>query len=224
MIETLTGLDAQLFLALNGAHCGYLDGFMWNISTRLAWLPVLLMLIYVLLHKGWRQALLALVAIAVAIVLADQLASGLIKHLVCRLRPTHDPSLALAVHVVEGYRGGTYGFVSSHAANFFAVAVLLCSMVRRRGLWWAMLAWAALVSYSRIYLGVHFPGDVLGGALVGVGVGLLVAWLWRMAQRRWFSWQQGHVFDGRDARLLIFSLGANLLIIAAIAPFCLLPK
>lgn len=223
-MDTLTSFDSQLFLALNGAHCGYCDSLMWNLSSRLAWLPVLLVLIYVLLHKGWRQALLAITAIALAVVLADQLSSGLIKHLVCRLRPTHDPSLALAVHVVDGYRGGTYGFVSSHAANMTALAVLLCCIMRQRVMWWVMLPWVALVSYSRIYLGVHFPGDVVCGALVGAVAGLLVARLWHWVQRRWFAWQRGHVFNAHDARLLSFSLLANLLIIAVIACFAFLPR
>lgn len=224
MIETLQSIDANLFMAVNGANCAYLDGLMWNMSSRLAWLPLLLVIIFVLSRKGLKPALFAMAAVAMALLLADQISSGIIKPLAERLRPTHNCSLALAVHVVDGYRGGAYGFVSSHAANLMALSVLLCLMAKRSGMWLTFLSWTLLVSYSRIYLGVHYPGDVACGALVGLVVGLAVWQLWKWCRRWWLPWQHGRLLNRSDVRLLIFSLLANLLIIALIAPFVMLPR
>ena len=123
--------------------------------------------------------------LALTVLVADQVSSGLIKHLVERLRPTHDPSLENAVHVINGYRGGLYGFVSSHAANFFAVSTLVALVMRHRVVTLGLFTWAVLQCYSRVYLGVHYPGDILGGIVVGVLAGLLVWFLMRWIERRW---------------------------------------
>ena len=157
----------------------------WMVSAKWSSLLLVLALIWVLLHQNRRHAVLVLVMLVLTVTLADQLSSGLIKHLVERLRPTHDPSLGNAVHVVNGYRGGMYGFVSSHAANFFAVATFLSLLVRHRLVTCSLFAWAVLQCYSRVYLGVHYPGDILGGIVVGVLVGFVVSCLMRWIQRRW---------------------------------------
>ena len=180
MLSTLIDLDTQLFLFLNGLHNEAFDSIMAWISGKTTWWPFYLLL---LLYLGWTrrwQLVPIIFFIALVVTLADQTSVHLFKEVFERLRPCHEPALKEAVHIVNGRCGGMYGFVSSHAANTFAVAMLLLLIQRKRWFTALMLTWAAIVSYSRIYLGVHYPGDVLGGAVLGVLCGLVVYLL--------FSW------------------------------------
>lgn len=194
MIEYLDELDADALLAINSLNDAFQDMFWWMVSAKWASLLLLLALLWILMHQNRRHALLVLAMLVLAIVLADQVSSGLIKHLVERLRPTHDPDLESMVHVINGYRGGMYGFVSSHAANSFAAVTLMSLVMRHRAVTISLLVWALLQCYSRMYLGVHYPGDILGGMLVGVVVGRLVWRLMCWIQHRW------HVPEGYYSR------------------------
>lgn len=185
MLDYLIDIDTDALLAVNGLHNTFQDAFWWMVSAKWSSLLLALALLWILVRQNRRHALLVLAMIAVAVLVADQVSSGLIKHLVERLRPTHDPSLGNMVHVINGYRGGMYGFVSSHAANSFAVATLLSLITRHRLVLFSLILWALLQCYSRVYLGVHYPGDILGGIIVGVLVGWLVWRLMRWIQRRW---------------------------------------
>jgi undecaprenyl-diphosphatase len=192
--------------------------FWWMMSAKWASLLLLLALLWVLMHQNRRHALLVLAMLALAIILADQISSGLIKNLVERLRPTHDPDLASTVHIINGYRGGLYGFVSSHAANSFAAVTLLSLVMRHRAVTISLLIWSLLQCYSRMYLGVHYPGDILGGIVVGVLVGWFV---WRFMcwiQRRWHI-PQGH-YTRSDAVLMTSSLAFTVvaLLVASFIP------
>ena len=191
MIEYLNGIDADALLAVNGLHDMFQDAFWWMVTAKWSSLLLVLALAWILLHQNRRHALLVLAMLVLSILVADQVSSGLIKHLVERLRPTHDPSLESMVHVINGYRGGLYGFVSSHAANSFAIATLLALVMRHRVVTLSMFTWALLQCYSRVYLGVHYPGDILGGIIVGVLAGWLVWQLMRWIERRWRI-PQGH--------------------------------
>lgn len=185
MIEYLNDIDADALLAVNGLHNVFQDAFWWMVTAKWSSALLLLVLLWILLRQNWRHALLVLVMLALAVLVADQVSSGLIKHLVERLRPTHDPSLESMVHVINGYRGGMYGFVSSHAANFFAAATLLSFIMRHRWVTLSLFTWALLQCYSRVYLGVHYPGDIMGGIVVGLLSGWLVWRLMRWIQHRW---------------------------------------
>ena len=215
MLDYLNDIDTDALLAVNCLHDTFQDMLWWMVSAKWASLLLVLALIWILLHQNRRHALLVLAMIAIAILIADQVSSGLIKHLVERLRPTHDPSLGDAVHIVNGYRGGMYGFVSSHAANSFAVATFLALLMRHRLVTCSLFAWAALQCYSRVYLGVHYPGDILGGILVGVLAGILVSYLMRWIQRRWHL-PVGH-YSRADAAVMASSLGVTVvgLLVAA---------
>ncbi|MBO4870592.1 MAG: phosphatase PAP2 family protein [Muribaculaceae bacterium] len=213
MIEYLDSLDQQLFLQLNGLHVSYFDVFMYSLSSRLSWILILLAFLFTLRNKGWRQAAVALLAVALTVLIADQLSSGLIKHAVERLRPSHNPALASAIHVV-GNGGGQYGFVSSHAANSFGVALIVGLIMRSRPALVSLVIWAILQCYSRIYIGVHYPGDILGGVVVGLLSGWLGFVLWNWAQRRYLNGDH-QLFSQSDGRLVTWAVIVSIVAVAA---------
>lgn len=209
MFEYLNDIDSDALLAVNGLHDVFQDAFWWMLTAKWSSLLLVLGLAWVLMHQNRRHALLLLGMLALTVLVADQVSSGLIKHLVERLRPTHDPSLENAVHVINGYRGGLYGFVSSHAANFFAVSTLVALVMRHRVVTFGLFTWAVLQCYSRVYLGVHYPGDILGGIVVGVLAGLFVWLLMRWIERRWHI-PQG-IYNRVDANIIAGSVAVTIL-------------
>lgn len=172
-MQTILDLDKELLLFFNGLHTSWLDPVMILATKTISWLPLYLFLVYLIIKfKKW-DTLFVLVGVALTIVLADQITSGFMKPFFARLRPSQDPALAGLVHLVNDYKGGLYGFASSHAANTFGTATLIFLLFRARYRWiWLIFIWALLVSYTRIYLGVHYPGDIIVGALVGLACGL----------------------------------------------------
>lgn len=175
MVDFLLGIDEQILFLFNGYHTSLLDTvFMW-ITQKYTWVPFYMILVAVLFHKcGWRATLCLLVGIALAITLSDQLCAHVIRPLAFRLRPSNPLNpISEYINIVNGYRSGMYGFPSCHAANTMALAVFISMVMARRGWVIFMLAWALLVSSSRLYLGVHYPSDILAGALIGSAMGLL---------------------------------------------------
>lgn len=179
LLDTLQKWDADLLLALNGLHAPFWDPFMYVYSDKMTWAFMYAVLVLVLFRNmGWKRLLLLAVFIALTITLADQTSSSLIRHQVARLRPANlENPLSSLVHIVNGYRGGRYGFPSSHAANSFALVAFLALLFKRKGMTVYLVLWAILNCYSRIYLGVHYPGDILVGTLLGLLVGTFTYWL-----------------------------------------------
>lgn len=174
MIDILQ-IDADLLLWINGHHAPWADTLMWTISRATTWIPLYALLVYLLWHRfGWRRTIVYFLAIVIAIGLSDYISSGLIKPLVCRLRPTHEPLLQPFIHLVNGYTGGLYGFVSSHAANTATCALLFSLFYRDRLMTAVMTLYVLLNCYSRMYLGVHYPGDILCGLIVGCAISGLI--------------------------------------------------
>ena len=173
MLETAEIWDRSLFLLLNGIHNEYLDHFMVFVSGKLEWIPLYLLLLILLVRKYKKNVWLPLIAVGVVIVLADQTSVQLFKEVFERYRPCHNLEIKDAVHLVNNKCGGKFGFVSSHATNTFALAVLVGLFLKRK-VFFFLLAWATIVSYSRIYLGVHYPSDVLCGAALGSALALIV--------------------------------------------------
>ena len=174
MLETLLELDTRLFLFLNNLHSPTWDTIMWYISDKEFWYPFYGILIFVMIWRYKWNAIATLLFIALLITLSDQISVKGFKEVFERFRPTHNPEIGDMVHTVRGYRGGDFGFVSSHAANTFAMALFTTKLFKNSYYSWFIFIWAAVVSYSRIYLGVHYPLDIFGGALLGIILGILV--------------------------------------------------
>ena len=169
----LQNLDRQLLLAINRACSPALDAVMVFASNRTVWFPAYALLIGWLIYYFRRRALLLLPLVIGAVALADTITSRLFKPYFGRLRPCHDAGVNALLHLPDGC-GGQFGFLSSHAANSFALAAFLLIALptgRLRGLKIGVFCWATLLSYSRVYLGAHYPSDVLGGAIVGALLG-----------------------------------------------------
>jgi undecaprenyl-diphosphatase len=173
-MNELLQLDKELFIFLNGFHADWLDPIMLFITHTRTWIPLYIFLAYLIVRDFKKSSWMPFLGIALAILLADQITSHVMKPYFERLRPSHEPSLKDIVHIVQEYRGGKYGFASSHAANTMATATFFFLLFGKKKKWiWLLFMWAALMTYSRIYLGVHYPGDIV----VGTFVGILCAWL-----------------------------------------------
>lgn len=177
MIERLEKLDQQLFLFLNGLHQDWLDQFMIWMSEPLFSIPVYLAVFYAIkVNYGWRVALWTVMAVSMVVLLADGISTRIFKYGFQRWRPCHNVEIADMVYLLKEGCGGKYSFVSGHATNFFGLATFFSFMLHEKMKWITpiLLLWAGIIAYSRIYLGVHYPADILGGAILGIFIGWLV--------------------------------------------------
>lgn len=173
MINDLIELDKDLFIYLNGLHSPWLDAAMFLMSETYCWIPLYGLILYLCYVNFGKDSWLIVVGVSLTVFFSDQITSTLMKPFFMRLRPSHEPQLQGIVHLVKGYRSGSlYGFASSHAANTFGIATFVWLLFKQRYKSVSFLfAWALIVSYTRIYLGVHYPGDILAGAIIGVFFG-----------------------------------------------------
>ncbi len=183
--EAILDADRALTLAFNGSESLYLDALAVTATRTVVWLPLALAFLYVVIRNNNLPAIfLTVFGVALCVLLSDQIASSLFKPLVARFRPAQDPHLMYLVRVVNDYRGGQFGFFSSHAANTVSVALFVSLVTRYWRLSVALGAWVLLNCWTRVYLGVHYVGDVLAGLFCGLMVGALVWLLWRRLSLR----------------------------------------
>lgn len=182
----LEELDQQLFNFINSRNSEFWDFVMYSVSRVLVWVPLYIAIFIALGRKYGRKTFFILLFVLLTVALADQ-TSVFIKNSFQRLRPCHAEELQGMVHLVKGHCGGRFGFVSSHAANSFSIALLSLLLIKRRWFSISILIWAAVVGYSRIYLGVHYPGDVICGSLLGASIGWLIYRLYLITDNKFLS-------------------------------------
>lgn len=217
LFDQIIDWDKQTLLDINSYHLPWLDRFMWLLSDTTVWVPLLLVFLFILFKNKQSSALLVLFMFALLILFTDQISSSVIKPLVGRLRPTHDTEIGDWVNVVNNYHGGKYGFISSHAANVFAFAGFSLLLLQSGAYTISILLWASLVSFSRVYLGVHYPLDVLCGAAFGFISSYVMYMIYEKLSGNNMGFDKGHnmysyrdltrgEFKKNDIYLLIYSL------------------
>ena len=179
IFETFSEYDRWLTLSVNKAHNIFFDDVFALLSSTYVWVPLYILLLvmayFVKNEKRWLWSLIFLLGVSIVVACTDLLSYRVIKPLVHRVRPCHDESLSGLIHIVDGHCGGLYGFVSSHAANSFGIATFSFLWLKQRyRFMWLLFGWATLICYSRVYLGVHYVGDVICGAIVGMAIGYVV--------------------------------------------------
>lgn len=187
-------LDEQLLIAINGNHTPFMDMVMWAYTLPLTWIPFYVACFCALFYKfGWSKALFMLAVIGVAVGLSDYICASIIRPAFQRLRPSNiDNPISQYITVVNNYRGGSYGFPSCHAANCFALAAALGTFTKSVRFRILLASWAIFISYTRIYLGVHYPTDILMGGLIGSTIGVSMAQIARYYGPRIKFYRQSH--------------------------------
>ena len=181
LLSMLKAMDTMVFLTVNSHHNAYFDSVMWLVSGKLIWVPMYVSLFFVLLKNySYKVVFAILLAIGVVILFTDSFTAQVIRPWVCRLRPSNlDNPMSSMVHIVDGYRGGAYGFPSNHASNTWGLAFFITFLFRRYKLTFFFFLWALLVCYSRMYLGVHYFGDLLIGGLLALAGASTVFYVFR---------------------------------------------
>ncbi|TDL99513.1 MAG: phosphatase PAP2 family protein [Flavobacteriaceae bacterium] len=186
-MEHLIDIDQQLFLYLNGLGCKSWDGFWLFVTEKKSWIPLYVLLLYFSVRSlGLKKGLLLLVLVLLGVLVSDQ-TTNFFKEYFQRLRPCFEPALSGLVRLVPESCGGEFGFCSGHASNHFVVAIFFGLLFKNRLFSLCMILWAATIAYSRIYLGVHYPLDVLMGSIIGISLGFLVYRLFLYFSKRFLE-------------------------------------
>lgn len=185
-LDALIQFDKQLLLDLNGSDSLFVDGLATVLTTASTWIPLYVALFYLVLRNNdnVRQILLIVAGALLCVLFTGTVDDTIVKPLVARWRPTHDPEIGILIDTVNGYRGGNYGFFSAHAANTFSIAVYFSVIVRNRLFSFVMVGWSLVNCWTRMYLGVHYPGDILCGVLWGALVGFALSLGYMRLRRR----------------------------------------
>ncbi len=187
MIDKLKYLDLNLFLKLNSFNSEFADKLMYHISGQIIWIPYFLLIIFLFVKKSKIKALWGILFLILAVGIADYTSVHAFKFVFKRLRPCHNPEIENIVHLVNNHCGGKFGFVSSHSANFFSLAMFSSLYIEKKYFTFFAFFNAALVAYSRIYLGVHYPADVIGGAFLGMLIAFVFYKIYLIFNKNFFN-------------------------------------
>ena len=211
-MEEIIQFDKQLLLMLNGSESTFLDGVALTLTKAATWIPLYVSLLFIVIKNNinWRTIVLILASAGLCVLLAGTVDDEIVKPLVARWRPTHDPQIGSLVDVVNDYRGGIYGFFSAHASNTFSIALFFSLLVRYRWLTVGLVTYSLTNCWTRMYLGVHYPGDITVGLLWGTIVALGVYTLFRYVNGRWVgnrtSSLSGYTTSGYEIRTVFVPL------------------
>lgn len=185
-MDTIIQMDKQLLLVINGSDSLFVDYLAKTLTTAATWIPLYVSLFYVVVknNDNFRRIICILACAGLCVLFAGTVDDLLVKPLVARLRPTHDFQIGMLVDTVDGYRGGKHGFFSAHAANTFSIAVFFSLLMRSRLVTLLLVGWSLTNCWTRLYLGVHYPLDILCGLLWGGSVGTGIYFLYRYVDRR----------------------------------------
>lgn len=188
-LQELIDVDKQLLLWFNGSQSLFLDSLVRTLTHATTWVPLYISLFWLVVKNNERmqKILFILAAAGLCVLIAGTVDDTIVKPSIARWRPTHDPQIGLLVDIVDGYRGGRYGFFSAHASNTFSITIFFWWLVRSRLLTISMVIWSLTNCWTRLYLGVHYPGDILVGLLWGGLTGSFVFWIYRIVTRRYQS-------------------------------------
>ena len=223
-IDKFLPFERELFFLLNGSNSTMLDNVMWTYTGLLTWMPMLVFILYIAFkHQKLKEGLLVILSVALVLVLCDQISSFVIKPAFKRFRPTHHPDYMNLVDIVRGYRGGRFGFISGHASNSFGLAVFFILLFRNRWVTIFMLSWAMLNSYTRIYLGVHFISDIIGGILLGSIIAIVVyqlyiwfrVWIYKIP----IADMRKSIYSRRNGNILGVGIVSYILLVILLSPF-----
>lgn len=222
-IESLLPFERNLFFSLNGSDSLFLDNLMWTISGRFIWIPLFLFILFIFFYRTHRnEAILVTLFLILLFVATDQISSSFFKPFFERFRPTHHPDFKNWVDIVNGYRGGRYGFISGHASNSFGLAVFPSLIFRNRWVTITTLLWATINSYTRIYLGVHFISDILAGMIVGTLVALILYVIYTALRKTIInppSPRKVSAYDQSKGKLLGTFIILYLIVVTIFSPF-----
>lgn len=196
ILKKILELDKELFLHLNSFHSEFLDTIMLMVTRKETWIPLYLVMIFYFIRNYRSKSFQIIFFMILTVILSDQV-SVMLKESIQRLRPVYEPAIEHMVHNIFR-KGGQYGFVSSHAANSFAIFIFSSKIFKRRSYYYLLFAWACLVAYTRIYAGVHYPLDIIGGALLG--------WLIAALMFRLLMFVENHFFIARPPKMKDTSL------------------
>jgi len=184
-LKDIVEIDQHATLAINGSDSPFWDNIMTTVTETYSWsLLIVVLLIIIFKNNSVKEGIVILLSIGLMMTVADTIASGIVKPMVHRWRPTQDPELMYLIDIVDNYRGGRFGFFSGHACNSFSMATFLCLLFRHRILSFVLYFWCCTTTFTRLYLGVHYLGDVIVGAIVGIILGILFYSLMNLVMRR----------------------------------------
>ncbi len=213
-METLIKIDTDLLLFFNSLNSPFWDNFFWVFTSIPVWVPFYISIFFVLCYHYGRSVILPLLAVVLVIVLCDQISSSVFKEFFERLRPSHEPSLEGIVKLVNGKKGGKFGFVSSHAANSIGLALISSLFIRKWYIIASMFLWAFVNSYSRIYMGLHYPGDIIGGWVLGILIAALTYYAYKKISFRILHQPKFTSKEfGKETLIIIGILGTTVFVI-----------